>query len=169
MSPCPDEELFSAYADGELPEDRRAEIAAHLDACPRCRATVRAFAALTERVAALDAPALDAPAKQRLWERVREAVPDPSTARPARMIHFRWTSIAVAAAAVLLFAVIVLWPKPVGHVPPDAPPVARLAPTTRAPVEVEVYDDSSVIMMAVGEDESAIVWFFGPDDAADAG
>lgn len=167
MSPCPDEALLSAYADGELPDDRRAGIARHLEACPRCQGTVRAFAALTGKVGALDAPALDPAAKERLWERVREAAPAPS--RPARVIRFRWAPIAVAAAAVFLFAVIVLWARPVGDVPPPIPPVARVESPERAPVEVEVYDDSTVIMMAVGDDESAIVWFVAPGDATGNG
>ena len=166
MSPCPDEELLSAYADGELPEDRRAEIARHLEACPRCQGTVRAFAALFGKVGALDAPALDRAAKEGLWERVREAVP--AASRPARVIRFRWAPIAIAA-AVFLFAVIVLWPKPVGHVPPPTPPVAHVKPPARAPVEIEVYDDSTVIMMAVGDDESAIVWFVAPEDPTGEG
>ena len=40
MLACPSEELIDAYVRGSLPTDVRAEVEAHLDACPLCRDAV---------------------------------------------------------------------------------------------------------------------------------
>jgi anti-sigma factor RsiW len=55
-----DEDLV-AYVDGDLPADRRAELAAHLRACGRCRGRLEAFPEAA-RVLREASPPVDDPA-----------------------------------------------------------------------------------------------------------
>ncbi|WP_307437810.1 anti-sigma factor family protein [Labrys monachus] len=48
----PDEERIGAFVDGELAEDERQAVAAHLESCPSCAAGVEAMRALSRRIAA---------------------------------------------------------------------------------------------------------------------
>jgi anti-sigma factor RsiW len=56
---CPDRELLSAYADGEVPSPWRERIAEHLASCESCAALVAAYAALGESLRS-DSSALEA-------------------------------------------------------------------------------------------------------------
>lgn len=47
---CPDAELLSAFTDGEVPSPWRERIAAHLEGCARCAATVEGFRGLSARL-----------------------------------------------------------------------------------------------------------------------
>jgi anti-sigma factor (TIGR02949 family) len=82
------QEHLSAWLDGELPEELRPAVAAHLDECPDCQAELAALerleAALTE---------LEAPVPQNLAAAVRRRLPRPAS--PWRQ------SLALAACLVL--------------------------------------------------------------------
>ena len=66
MTPCPDADTFSAFADETLSATRRADLVAHADTCDRCRALLvelirgRAAAAAPAEIAQL--PTIDAAA-----------------------------------------------------------------------------------------------------------
>ena len=51
------EEMISALLDGELSADEEAEVRAHMEHCPDCRAMYEAFAAVGEAVGAQEVPA----------------------------------------------------------------------------------------------------------------
>jgi anti-sigma factor RsiW len=53
---CPDRELLSAYADGEVPSPWKERIAEHLAGCAACRAVVEGYSALGARMRAEAAP-----------------------------------------------------------------------------------------------------------------
>jgi len=65
--------LLSAFCDGEAKPDEMTALREHLRACPRCRATLRAYRAAPAAAGAL-APAL--PLHGSLWERARDALSD---------------------------------------------------------------------------------------------
>ena len=94
---CYDEGHLLAYLDGELTASERAEVATHLSACDEC-------AGQLERLAADRDVAADALGK---LQPVADVVPLPApTARQdapaASRVHFRWTQVAAAVAAVLV-------------------------------------------------------------------
>jgi len=77
--PVEKEELM-AYFDGELPVERAAAIAAHLEQCAECRALAADFGLVSERLAAWHVE----PATARLAERVNEAAQKHFEERKAR-------------------------------------------------------------------------------------
>ena len=89
-----DPERVSGLVDGELPEGLAAELTAHLETCPACRAQAQAERELRARLLRLPTPALPA----RLEARVREA----RRKRPLAERGLRW---ALPLAAVLLLGV----------------------------------------------------------------
>ena len=50
-------ELMSAQIDGELSEEQRQQLQAHLDACPACRSVMESLSGLDRAVSALEEPA----------------------------------------------------------------------------------------------------------------
>ena len=89
-----DPERVTGFVDGELPEGLAAEVAAHLETCPVCRAQAEAERELRAGLLRLPTPALPA----RLEARVREARRKPPLAERG----LRW---ALPLAAVLLLGV----------------------------------------------------------------
>ncbi len=49
---CPDRELLSAFADGEVPSPWNERLASHVASCPSCAATLAGFRSLSERLKA---------------------------------------------------------------------------------------------------------------------
>ena len=57
MGKCEEfEEALSALVDGELGDDRRGEVQAHLDSCDACKRTVERWQRLGSAARALDVP-----------------------------------------------------------------------------------------------------------------
>lgn len=52
MSTCPDLDLYSAYADGEVPSPWKEKLEAHLSACPNCRARAEQYRKLKTLITA---------------------------------------------------------------------------------------------------------------------
>ena len=85
-------EMMSTMLDGELDEDSRAALMAHVSECPRCRASLAAFTALSDEL------------------RTPESVPDAlcasvmaqvSASRPGKVIPWRrWAALAACLALV---------------------------------------------------------------------
>ena len=46
MFTCPEDDIHSIYADGELPKNYVAEYEAHVNSCPKCSAKLKKFLAL---------------------------------------------------------------------------------------------------------------------------
>lgn len=112
MSVTPEE--LAAFADGELGEPRRTEVAAAVTADPALAAQVERHRALRDRLSAHFAPILDAPVPERLSAALGTSelkVADFSTAkqrRAARGIpHWGWV-VGPALAASLVLAVVLL-------------------------------------------------------------
>jgi hypothetical protein len=142
-------ERLSAYLDRELPPGERADVEAHLAACPECAAFLAELAAVDEATASLPAEAPagyfeDFPARVRARLEARK-----SALRVRRVPAWTW-----AAAAALLLAVVtpltlrqlrapsaaaptamdVTRPAATAKVepaPPEAPPGAEPSPTAR--------------------------------------
>ncbi|HOT62647.1 MAG TPA: zf-HC2 domain-containing protein, partial [Treponemataceae bacterium] len=50
MSTCPDQDLYSAYVDGEVPSPWKEKLEAHASKCPTCRRAVERFASVSALV-----------------------------------------------------------------------------------------------------------------------
>jgi hypothetical protein len=115
-------ERLSAYLDGELPPVERAEVEAHLAACPACTALLADLAAVDAAAASLPAEApegyFDA-FPSRVAARLGVASKSPARAR--RLPAWTW-----AAAAALLLAVVA--PLTLRQPAPDLEPTTTPAP-----------------------------------------
>jgi negative regulator of sigma E activity len=118
-------ERLSAYLDGELPAAERAEVAAHLAACPECAELLAAFAAVDEEAGSLPAEAPDGyfdGFAARVTARL--AAERPAAARARRLPAWTWA----AAAALLLAVVTPLTLRRTPAVAPAASPATPEAP-----------------------------------------
>ena len=121
-------ERLCAYLDGELPPVERAEVEAHLAACPACTALLADLAAVDAAAASLPAEApegyFDA-FPSRVAARLGVASKSPARAR--RLPAWTW-----AAAAALLLAVVA--PLTLRQPAPDLEPTTTTAPGAPGPV-----------------------------------
>ncbi len=134
-------EMLGAYVLGELDEERRAALRAHLEGCGRCRAELRELepvaAALAEadpRLFESEEPRPPADLLERTLARVDQArQTEDELQRRRRNRLFRWSAFAAAAAALLIaIGSFALVPKIAG--PPMEPVAFSEAP---AGVEAE--------------------------------
>lgn len=115
MATHPDFERVRRFGDGSLPADERAAVAAHLDACARCRAVLASVPRLVSLVAA--ATELELPAGA--WARILERRAAGERIIPPALVLAAPAEAEVAAEA------------PAGAPPPDAfGPPATVPPVT---------------------------------------
>jgi len=115
-------ERLADYAANDLDAAAAGEIAAHLAACPACRAQYERAAAIIRAAERLDTPPLPAAFADGVMVRI-----DGAHLRTNRLRPWAWSAAAAAAAAILAVA---LWPvlRPAGTSPPGpAPPPAGLS------------------------------------------
>jgi anti-sigma factor RsiW len=93
-TPSCDGHRVTAYVDGALPAEARAEVEAHLPACAACREQEAFERGLRERMRALPTPALPAGLEDRVRRRVRR--------RPLPAV-VRWLPLAAGLALALLW------------------------------------------------------------------
>ena len=87
--PCPEfSGLLSAYHDGELPADREAAVAAHIEKCPECAAELKMFRKLSHLTTKLD----DHVPPREVWQNIETRLdtkftdgPNPISVRSRRM------------------------------------------------------------------------------------
>lgn len=96
---CPDQDVLSAYLDGELPDRWRTTVDHHVQGCAACAARLAGLRTLSGLLAADDVPGLD-PAMSRV-RAVLGAVPRPFRAGRWRLITVPMP-LAVAAAALVM-------------------------------------------------------------------
>lgn len=105
---------LSDYLDDEdLGDSERREIAAHLEGCAECRATLRELRAVTARAAAL----ADTPPDVDLWAGVRERIDVPPTAAvspfrrltPQRRFSFTLPQLVAASLALMVLSGGAVW------------------------------------------------------------
>src|SRR5260221_6254212 len=112
---CPEHELLSAYADGELESSMLAETERHLSGCAACREFVKEMGWL------------ESYGRASLRTISVRAGPDPITIFNTAERPRRLSPVALAAAAIVLVALSVLtWSETrrlthLGHVPPQVP------------------------------------------------
>lgn len=134
MSTTVDDEALSAFLDGELPADRRAQVARALAASPAVAERLAALAALHADLRTLFDPVLTEPVPERLRALLDAG---PGAAAPA-VVPFRrrlvaaWQPAALAASLALLLGVGAGWGL---RAPPPEPRLAGLAPTASAALQ----------------------------------
>jgi hypothetical protein len=94
----PTEDALVLQYYGELSGEERAEIDAHVAACPACAAAREALGAALDRVGAAEVPEPDADFETRMWTRVRAALPP----RPAAWHERPVVALGAIAALVVL-------------------------------------------------------------------
>jgi anti-sigma factor RsiW len=99
------DERLSAYLDGDLSADARAQAEAHLAACAGCRAELEGLRRLVRRAASLD----DRPPERDLWTGIAARLATPGTAdvlpfAPRRRFAFSVPQLAAAAVALMLLS-----------------------------------------------------------------
>jgi len=151
---CPDRELLSAYADGEVPSPWKERIAEHLASCEACSAAVERYASLGARLRAQACPGEDA-----IVARVRARLEGALASRPAageagrllssfgaarpdsswhRRISLPLPVAAAAAAAILFFAGLAASTllRPARNAPPTLA-AAEVIPSGAQPVSMD--------------------------------
>ena len=128
-----DEDL-SALIDDELVAERRAEVLAHVAACPGCSARLESLRAVDRALADLPAPTVAPDLRARLARRIEgergaHRVPPPLR-RSRRLVPLLGLPAAAAAALALYFAV--RTPRPSGT-PVEPVPIAKAAPAAPSP------------------------------------
>ena len=111
-------ESLGSYALGQLDQDERGEVRAHLDGCPGCRDTLAEIEPLTEPLRLVDA--------NRMWEPVRPIY---------RRRVSRWALMAAVAALVGLGIGYAVAPKP-PELPVEPVAVRVSAPSVESTAEV---------------------------------
>jgi anti-sigma factor RsiW len=110
----PFDEDLSAWIDGELAAERRREVDAHLEACPRCAARLDELRGVDRALAGLAAPAVAPDLRARLERRIAaEGKPDRLRPPPRRRRRTSLLAVpAAAAAALALYLVARPGPEP---------------------------------------------------------
>lgn len=106
-SPCRQEQLLSAYLDGELPDAQADELKMHLAECPDCRRALEAFGRSDTLIR--DLPSLEPSAQfdRTFWEKI-ETLESGSRYRLWAVYLFRgWRPLWVGAIATLAVAVMI--------------------------------------------------------------
>jgi anti-sigma factor RsiW len=106
---CTQEDLLSAYLDGELAEDVAMELRRHLDGCPRCTGILEAMKT-GDRLLIQSLPAMQPPAylKARLLQGIEADINKPSAFVGIRQLFsFRLRSWAYACAPIVLLAAVI--------------------------------------------------------------
>ena len=99
MLPCEYDDLLGPYHDGELPDDRRREVEAHVaGGCAQCGLALRQLRGMSARFRSAELPAMPPADKARVRRNVLRAT-TPAAGRSVRWA--RW----LTAAAALVFAV----------------------------------------------------------------
>jgi hypothetical protein len=104
---CPDRQILSLYADGELPSPWKEKMEAHLASCADCQSQMGNYQALRSALVSSPEDGLKA-AQERVWARV-SSLPAVRTIRPAvwrRTVSLPLPAAAVAAAAFVLAALL---------------------------------------------------------------
>lgn len=95
-----DAPMLSAFLDGELGEDERAALLAHLETCEACRAELAALAAVHEALA----DETDYPAPEGFADGVMARVRAEGARRSSPRVWKRWAGLAACAAVIVLAA-----------------------------------------------------------------
>ncbi len=151
--------ILPDYTVGALEEHIAAHVRAHLAECESCRRELRAL----ENTGALlgPMPAVDAP--RDLWAAIQAQLEPRARRKPAWRVYWKPT-VAVAAAAAILIAVLLAWPLMQAPVPltPDLPVLATAEGTSYAEAQIAgawdqpLADEASLALaMAVIEPENS--------------
>ena len=116
---CPDRQIISLYLDGELPSPWNEKMEAHLESCPKCRATLAGYRGIEEclHTVPVKAPEADSfesvleRAQDRVWKKLTAPAISGETIKPKVYRPSVWSRTitlplpAAAAAAVLIIVV----------------------------------------------------------------
>lgn len=99
---CPDRQILSAFADGEVPSPWSEKVRKHLESCESCSRIVRVHRSVSDRLAETAGPDPES-ARKAVWARLVDS--DRRRSVPLWRARFA-VPLPVAAAAMLAFAVL---------------------------------------------------------------
>jgi hypothetical protein len=123
-------ELLTAYLDGEVTPEEKANIDAHLAGCPQCRAEMEGLSETRDNLrSALTSMAEEAAPSPQAWEKIRNRL-ETKESRKGFWSNFTLGRVATAATVVAFLAIaIVVWQfGGVGQAPPIPAPAPTPAP-----------------------------------------
>jgi hypothetical protein len=98
-------DLLSAYLDGEVTPEEKANIEAHLPSCPRCRAELESLSAMQDNLrGAFRSAAVEATPSPQAWEKIKDRLETKKSRRGFWPV-FRISLIATASTAVVVLIV----------------------------------------------------------------
>lgn len=149
-------EIISAYADGELDSNQRADAERHIGQCAQCGQALEGIQALKNAMR-VDALKFNAPGPllKRVGSLLDKAVDPPGTKPPPRqrwMTRPKWIAFAagVLGIAALVTIYLTLWPSSRQRIEAEA--VARYQQTVQA---------NNVVEIASSDPKTVINWFAG--------
>jgi anti-sigma factor RsiW len=158
------EESLSAYVDGELAYEKRAELERHLLECPECSRRLEEMRRI-ESFRPLLEPKEVPPEKWReCWEEVKKQTTDSLSAekvrervgarRRAHVFRRVLAGAGMAAAAAVIVAAILMWPS---APPPQEEEIITTLPPWQGSVQINDCDDSRFTVYFKEEQEYTII------------
>jgi hypothetical protein len=161
---CPDRQILSVYADGELPSPWKEKLEAHVASCPACREALESWRGISASLWKADDPAV----KERVWgdlsrridgadqaERFQEIVPASGFWRRSVTLPFpAAAALGAAAAAAFVLTLTSLWFRAVPAVaaPAAAPPVISGIDTEL--ISISPLNDMSQVLQYLSSTDS---------------
>lgn len=100
---CPDRQILSAFADGEVPSPWNEKVLMHLESCESCSRVVRGYREVSAGLRAPEIPGAEA-ARDAVWSRLADSS---RRSRPEPLWRARFAvPLPLAAAAMLAFAIL---------------------------------------------------------------
>jgi hypothetical protein len=142
-------ELLTAYLDGEVMPEERANIEAHLPGCPECRAELEALSATRASLrGVLKSTAEEVSPSPQEWENVRARLDTKGSwldGLRRLLTNKTWQVAAVTAAVVVIAAVAAIWQfGGVSQAPPPAPTPTPVPTPTPRPAPPPPFERSVV-------------------------
>jgi anti-sigma factor RsiW len=158
------EESLSAYVDGELAYEKRAELEKHLLDCPDCSRRLEEMRRIESFKPLLEPKEVPPEKWRECWEEVKKQTTDSLSAekvkervgarRRAHVLRRIAAGMGAAVAAAVIIAVIILWPS---TQPPPVEEEITILPAPQGSVHINDYDDSRITVYFKEEAEYTII------------
>jgi hypothetical protein len=164
---CPDRQILSVYADGELPSPWKEKLESHLAQCPECGKLLETYRLFSAAGAALNEE--EAAAKKRVWQRLESVSGRAFHSFSAHGLWRRSLSIplpaAAVAAAALFIAFALLWMRKPVQSPPSSPETILASEEIDSPDIVPVSNMNDVLQYLGSRDSGDILILRLPENS----
>ncbi len=158
------EESLSAYVDGELGYEKRAELERHLLECPGCARRLEEMRRIESFRPLLEPKEVPPERWRECWEEVKKQTTDSlpvarvmervGARRRAHILRRVLAGAGLAAAAAVIVAAVLMWPS---AQPPQEEEIVTTLPAPQGSVQINDYDDSKFTVYFKEEPEYTII------------